>query len=327
MILIVDVRGQAASAAAVLQGFAGHRAGVHVAGAVFNRVGSDRHAAILREACAATVPAVPVLGCLPRNAELALPERHLGLVQAGEHADLEAFLDGAAALIAEHVDWRALGRLARPWPVPANAAPPPPLPPIGQRIAVAVDAAFAFSYPSVIDGWRREGAEIVPFSPLAGAAPDAAADAVYLPGGYPQLHGPRLAAAGGFLEGLRRAAGRGATLFGECGGYMVLGRGIIDGDGARHAMAGLLPVETSFAERRLHLGYRRVRLAGDGPLGPAGRVFRGHEFHYASILEEGPAQPLFHCTDAGGQDRGAAGLKEGRVMGSFVHLIDREVDA
>ena len=328
VILVVDAAAQAASAAAVVRGFATHRPGVTVAGVVFNRVGSAAHAAILRIACAEAVPEVAVLGCLPRHADLALPERHLGLVQATEHADLERLLDGAAAMIADHIDVDALLRLARPWHgAPEGSAEPAaavPVPPLGTRIAVASDAAFAFRYPLVLDGWRRRGADIAFFSPLADEAPDAAADAVYLPGGYPELHAAKLAANARFLDGIAAAAGRGALVFGDCGGYMVLGDGLIDGDGARHAMAGLLPLVTSFAEPKLHLGYRRAALAADGPLGAAGAAFRGHEFHYAEVVEQGQGAPLFTCSDARGGDLGPAGLARGRVMGSFVHLIDGE---
>ena len=330
VILVVDAAAQAASAAAVVRGFATHRPGVTVAGVVFNRVAGAAHAAILREACAEEVPEVAVLGCLPRHADLALPERHLGLVQATEHADLERLLEGAAALLAAHVDIDALLRLARPWRGAMEGSGDPaaeeavPLPPLGTRIAVASDAAFAFRYPLVLEGWRRRGAEIAFFSPLADEAPDAAADAVYLPGGYPELHAAKLAANARFLKGVAAAAGRGAAVFGECGGYMVLGDGLIDGDGARHAMAGLLPLVTSFAEPKLHLGYRRAALAADGPLGAAGAAFRGHEFHYAEVVEQGPGAPLFTCSDARRHDLGPAGLARQRVMGSFVHLIDRD---
>jgi cobyrinic acid a,c-diamide synthase len=322
VILLADVRAQAASAAAVVRGFAGHRADVAVAGVVFNRVAGDRHAEVLGDACRAAVPGVPILGFLPRAADLTLPERHLGLVQAAEHPELAAFLDRAASWVAAHADVAALRRLARPWRgVPADASSRPLLPPIGGRIAVADDVAFAFRYPTVLDGWRRAGAEVLPFSPLADEPPAADADAVYLPGGYPELFAGRLAGNGRFLAGLRAAAARGAAILGECGGYMVLGSALIDADGDRHAMAGLLPLVTSFADRRLHLGYRRIATLADGPLGAAGSRYRGHEFHYARIVDEGPAAPLFRCADAAGRQLGTAGLIAGRVMGSFIHLI------
>ncbi len=324
VVLVMDVRAQAASAAAVLRGFAMHRPGVRVAGVVFNRVGGERHADILREACALAVPDIEVLGWLPREPRLALPERHLGLVQAREHPDLETFLEHAAAMIGRHIDVASLQRLADPGRAGPFAGPVSPIAPLGQRIAVAEDAAFAFSYPLVIEGWRTAGAEIYPFSPLADAAPAADADAIYLPGGYPELHAGTLAANATFMDTLRASADDGATVFGECGGYMVLGDGLVDGAGGRHRMAGLLPLETSFADRRLHLGYRRVTLASDCPLGPAGSRLRGHEFHYASIVREDPGHALFQCANAAGLNIGAAGRIAGRVMGSFVHLIDAE---
>lgn len=323
VILVVNARAQAASAAAVLRGFATHRADVAVAGVIFNRVGGAAHAAILRESCAAALPDIPVLGCIPRDDRLIVPERHLGLVQAGEHPRLEDFLGEAAALISQHVAVGALTDLAAPWreadrPVPmADSA----LPPLGSRIAIARDNAFAFAYPAILDGWRR-GAEISFFSPLADEAPDPAADAIYLPGGYPELHAGRLAANRGFLDGLRAAAQRGATVFGECGGYMVMGRGLIDSTGVRHAMAGLLDLESSFAKRRMNLGYRQVTLAAAGPLGSMGTGYRGHVFHYASVIDEGGGQPLFLCRDARGRELGSAGRVRGQVMGSFLHLID-----
>ncbi len=326
VVLVVDAHAQAASAAAIVRGFATHRSEVRVAGVIFNRIGSERHAAVIAEACALAVPDVAVLGFLPRASGLALPERHLGLVQAREHPELEAFLDAAAALVARHVDVPALIGLAgqgHDHDREAHADAALPIPPLGQRIAVADDAAFAFRYALVTDGWRAAGAEILPFSPLADEAPYERADAVYLPGGYPELHAGRLSGADRFLTGLRTAAARGATVFGECGGYMVLGRGLIDADGQRHAMAGLLPLETSFADRGLHLGYRRVALAATTRLGPAGATYFGHEFHYARTLSEGPGSALMQAFDATGRDLGSTGLIRGSVLGSFVHLITR----
>ncbi len=324
VVLVIDVRGQAASAAAVLRGFAGHRPEVPVVGVIFNRTGGSAHAAILRQAAAPLD--IPVLGCLPRDPALSLPERHLGLVQAGEQQDLAARLDAAAALIRRHVDLASLVACARRATSPAidsMTAPAGCLPPLGQRIAIGRDAAFAFAYPALLDGWRAAGAELVPFSPLADEGPAPAADAVYLPGGYPELHAGRLAANRRFLSGVRAAAARGAVLLGECGGYMALGEGLIDARGGRHAMAGLLPLEASFAERRLQLGYREAALLAGCALGEAGDAFRGHEFHYATILDEGAGEPLFRCRDAAGENRGGAGRRRGTVLGSFLHLVDR----
>ena len=328
VVLVVDAKGMAASAAALVHGFTDYRPEVPVAGVIFNRVGSARHAALLAEACAPL--GLPVLGALPQAPELSLPDRHLGLVQAAEHPELDAFLTHAAEFANRHLDIEALIACAKPCRLApetfAPVLPPLVLPPLGQRIAVARDVAFAFAYPFVLDGWRAAGAEIVVFSPLGDEAPDPAADAVYLPGGYPELHAPRLAANGRFLEGLRAAAARGAVVYGECGGYMTLGRGLVDAQGRRHALAGLLPVETSFAEPGLHLGYREAELVAAGPLGPAGARFRGHQFHFAQLVAgagggEGEA-PLFRCRDARGAETGTMGGRAGTVMGSFLHLVD-----
>ncbi|HZT18077.1 MAG TPA: cobyrinate a,c-diamide synthase [Dongiaceae bacterium] len=319
VILVVDARGQAQSAGALVAGFARHRADVPLAGVIFNRIGGSSHESALRQAIEPL--GLPVLGALPRAAELALPQRHLGLVQAMEHPDLEGFLSRLADCLEERLPVDPLLELARP----ARAIPGSSrggVPPLGGRIAVARDEAYAFAYPAQLEAWREAGAELELFSPLADEAPSELCDAVYLPGGYPQLQAARLAAGERFVTGLRRAAARGAAIFGECGGYMTLGAGLVDKQGRRHAMAGLLPVETSFAEPRLHLGYRQVELLADGPLGRAGARFRGHEFHYAMVLQEGEGEPLFDCRDALGQPLGGLGRRRGKIAGSFIHLID-----
>jgi len=305
VVLVVDARRQGASVAALVAGFARHDPEVTLAGAVFNRIAGARHRAILEAALARRVPEVPCLGAVPHDPALALPERHLGLVPAGEQRFDPAPI---AAAVAAAVDADRLIGLARPSRLAGGEACG--VAPLGRLIAVARDDAFAFAYPALLADWRRAGAELAWFSPLADEAPDPRADAVFLPGGYPELHAGRLAAATNFFAGLRRHRG---TVYGECGGYMVLGESLVDAAGAAHRMAGLLPLATSFAERRLQLGYREPRLLADFPLGPAGARFRGHEFHYATILREGPGERLF--------DRG--GLRRGNVAGSFIHLIDR----
>ncbi len=306
VVLVVDCARQGQSVAALLEGFAGHRGDIRIAGAVLNRVAGARHEALLRERAGA----VPILAALPREPALALPSRHLGLVQAQEHAALEDWLERAADLAPAAA--MPFGPLNLPATGSADGAP---LPPPGQRIAVARDEAFAFAYEHVLAGWRRAGAELAFFSPLADEAPEG--DAVFLPGGYPELHAGRLAAAGNFMAALRRHEG---PVYGECGGYMVLGEGLEDAAGKRHAMAGLLPLETSFAAPARRLGYRRLAARGGGF--PPGRAFRGHEFHYARALREGPGEALFETADAQGRPLGPAGLRRGRVAGSFMHLID-----
>jgi len=319
VILVVDVRGQAASVAALLRGFMSHRADVRIGGVIFNRVGGPAHEAILRQAVAPL--GLPVLGAVPRDEALALPDRHLGLVQAAEHDGLEAFVSRAAKILDRSVQLDRLIDLARPLRG-IEAFTPNILPqPLGQRIAVARDVAFSFIYPELLAGWQRQGAALSFFSPLADEAPAADADSVYLPGGYPELHGGRLAAAGRFKAGLSAAAARGATVFGECGGYMAMGESLTDDQGQSHAMAGLLPLASSFAERRLHLGYRQVSVKADCAIGAAGRTFRGHEFHYATILRE-EGENLFEAVNARGETVGPMGLRRGSLLGSFCHLID-----
>lgn len=321
VVLVVDSRSQGASAAALVKGFDSFREGINIYGVIFNRVGSARHQRVIREAMNEAVPHIPVLGMIPMEQGLALPSRHLGLVQAAEHQDFEPLMKRAGRVIEKHVDTGALRDLAAGWRVSGSVRP---LRPLGQHIAVARDEAFAFTYPMVLEGWRNQGAEISFFSPLDDQAPNEDADAVFLAGGYPELHAYRLASADRFLDGIRNAAGCGAIVYGECGGYMVLGRGMQDADGTTHAMAGLLPLGTSFEKRKLHLGYRRLVLIAQSPLGAVHAKFRGHEFHYATVTSEGPGPHLFEAQDADGGKLGRMGQVNKNVFGSFVHLIDRE---
>jgi cobyrinic acid a,c-diamide synthase len=317
VVLVLDVSGQSQSAAATAFGFARLRPAVRVAGVMLNRVASARHEAGVRQGFAEA--GLPVLGALPRAAGLRLPERHLGLVQAQEQPDLAAHLARLADAAESGFDLAALCDLAAPIAAPATAAIA--LAPPGQRIALAQDAAFSFVYPHLVTGWRRAGAELVPFSPLADQPPDPACDACWLPGGYPELHAPTLAAATRFWSGMHAFAAAGRPVHGECGGYMVLGDALQDADGAWHPMLGLLGHRTSFATRRLSLGYREARLLADGALGPPGAVLRGHEFHYATVTDPGDDPPLATLADAQGAPLGAQGGRRGAVTGSFFHVI------
>jgi len=317
VLLVLDVAGQSQSAAALVRGFAGHRAGVHIAGVVLNKVGSDRHRRLVADSIE-DLP-IPIVGVVPRDAALAFPERHLGLVQANEHGDLETRLDALANMAERCLDLDAILALASP-PRVASVSAQAALPPPGMRIALAQDDAFTFLYPHVLQGWRQAGAEIVPFSPLADEAPHSTCDACWLPGGYPELHAERLAAAQNFKTGLAAFAAT-RPVHGECGGYMVLGEGLEDADGVRHAMTGLLGHATSFKHRKLHLGYRQARLLSDCVLGNEGDSVRGHEFHYASLIETGNDAPLAEIADGEGNPLGPAGGRRGRVTGTFFHAI------
>ncbi|MFZ2019363.1 MAG: cobyrinate a,c-diamide synthase [Methyloceanibacter sp.] len=317
VLLVVDVPGQAQSAAALVRGFAAHDPEVRIGGVVLNRVGSERHRTLVSGAIAAL--RIPILGSIPRDEALVLPERHLGLVQASEHGDIEARLERLADLAERRLDLDDIIKLATPpniTPSRTVAAIQPP----GMRIALAQDDAFTFVYPHLIDGWRREGAEVLPFSPLADEKPPEACDVCWLPGGYPELHAGRLAAAHCFRDGLARFAAT-RKVHGECGGYMVLGESLEDADGVSHAMTGLLGHATSFAQRKLHLGYRQARLLAESPLGPEGSIVRGHEFHYASLTATGNDAPLAELVDGQGQSLGTGGGRRGNVTGTFFHAI------
>ncbi|MAF29745.1 MAG: cobyrinic acid a,c-diamide synthase [Croceicoccus sp.] len=314
IVLVLDVSGQAQSAAAPALGFSSLDPGLPFAGVILNRVASPRHERLVRKGMEAV--GIPVLGALPRRGDLTLPERHLGLVQAVEHPDLDRAIAEFAAFLRAHVDLDVI-RLA------AGAAPQAdggnlPAPP-AQRIAMARDAAFSFVYPHLIEGWRRAGAEILPFSPLADEAPAAHADLVWLPGGYPELHAGTIAAAATFLSGLRCHA-QTRPVHGECGGYMVLGQGLIDKSGERHRMAGLLGLVTSHAQRKMHLGYRHAELLVPVSRLAAGTRLRGHEFHYSTIAEQSDA-PLALVTDAEGAAVAESGSHRGHVTGSYFHMI------
>ncbi len=320
VILVLDVARQAQSAAAVVRGFASHDSGVRIAGVILNRVASDKHRKLVADSIAALD--IPVLGAVPRDAALAMPERHLGLVQAGEHADLDALIDRLAAMAARHLDLNAILVTAALLAITATAGATraPALPPPGQRIALAHDRAFSFVYPHVIAAWRGAGAEVIAFSPLADEPPAESADCCWLPGGYPELHAEALAGADRFISGLRRFA-QTRPVHGECGGYMVLGESLEDAAGKSHAMAGLLGHATSFAKRKLHLGYRTARLLSDTVLGGKGTIVRGHEFHYASLTSAGSDESFAELSDGEGRALGHAGGRRGRVSGTFFHAI------
>ncbi len=318
VIFVIDCAKQAQSVAALVSGFMSFRRDVTIAGVILNRVGSPRHEAMLRKALA-PLP-TRVLGAVPRLDSLLLPERHLGLVQATEHQELERFLDAAANVLDGCVDLEAVIDSGSSLRSTALRSPAGILPPLGQRIAVASDVAFAFTYPHLLKDWRSAGAELSFFSPLAEETPDPSADAIYLPGGYPELHAGSLAAATTFKTAMASAASRSTLIYGECGGYMALGEALIDGDGQAHEMLGLLPLETSFATRKRCLGYRRVVTRQDLPwAGP----LSAHEFHYATIVRQGHASPLFDAVDAEGNELDAMGMRAGSVMGSFAHVICR----
>lgn len=330
VILVMDIRHTAQTAAMIAAGIASLLPAGRIAGVILNHVASPRHLALVSEALAAYQ--IPLFGSVPSRDGLAVPSRHLGLVQAADfdNAGLEVILDHAADLIDEYCDLDAILDAAQRLPTAGKAVAALPLPvtnpksinpkainPPAKTIAVANDAAFGFAYHHLLAGWQQQGAEIRPFSPLNDEKPADDADFIFLPGGYPELHLPTLSRNRQFLAGLNKAATANIPIYGECGGYMVLGTGITDASGNRFDMAGLLDVETSFANKKRHLGYRKFTPVDpffwDGP-------FLGHEFHYTNVVSA-HGTPLFTAHDANDQPLGMAGLRKGSVAGSYLHII------
>ncbi|WP_295813269.1 cobyrinate a,c-diamide synthase [uncultured Nitratireductor sp.] len=318
-LVILDVSGQSQTAAALAKGFAAYDPKVRIAGVVLNQVASSRHEAMARDAIEAI--GIPVLGAVYRNPDMALPERHLGLVQASEHAALEAFIERLADVMEQSIDLDAVMKAAVPLSMQAGDAARL-LPPPGQRIAIAQDAAFSFVYPHLARHWREAGAELLPFSPLADEGPAESADACWLPGGYPELHAGRIAAAKNFHVSMQAFAET-RPIHGECGGFMVLGKALEDADGTTHAMLGLLGHVTSYAKRKMNLGYRQATLMSDCAIGSKGETIRGHEFHYSRLVEPGSDAPLAMLADGQGRDLGPSGARRGHVSGTYFHAIAR----
>ncbi len=300
-----------------------------------NDLASARHARGVEEALRHAFPDTPLLGLLPREESLVLPSRHLGLVQAEEIGEsfgeslgeLEGLFSRAAEWLAHNADGDALLDVARSVSVSVSSCDNFLLPPPAQRIAVARDRAFRFFYPAQAERWQRSGAEASFFSPLADEAPPVDAEWIHLPGGYPELSAAELSSKRCFLEGLHEAA-RGsksraaARIYGECGGYICLGKGLTDSEGVTHAMADLLPLSVSYAQRarsRLFYATAETRL----PFFES-RLLSGHVFHKAVIESEGGAKgaSLFSLRDAAGEPCGTTGTQVGGVCGSFFHAID-----
>jgi len=309
IVLVLDVASQAQSVAAVALGFSQLAPDIKIAGLILNKVASPRHNRML---CTALEPlGIPILGSVYRQTDLETPSRHLGLVQAQELEQLENFLDTTANMVSEAVDINQLLSLMSNINQPSSI--PKLLPPPAQSIAIAKDAAFSFSYPHLLREWHNMGAEISFFSPLENQAPKLA-DLIFLPGGYPELHAEKLANADIFKKAMKSAL----SVYGECGGYMAMGEGLVDAYGTRHEMLGLLSLETSFANRKLNLGYRNLT-----PKRLWSIPLTGHEFHYATTLRAN-GDPLFQATDAEGLQLPNMGLVNGTASGSFAHIIDRQ---
>ncbi|MGW9527793.1 cobyrinate a,c-diamide synthase [Paenibacillus terrae] len=331
VLLVVDVRSMARSAAAIVLGFQRLEPKLRIAGVIVNRCGSQGHYGIVKKAIEQEC-GIPVLGWLKRDDGLEIPERHLGLVPAVERGELEPLFQRAAELIRAGTDLAALQALA-------NSAPPLSLPaqPLfapdrlwsetqadaGERpvIAVARDAAFNFYYPENLDLLRQSGAELSFFSPLAGERVPEQASGLYLGGGFPEEFAADIAANKGFLEDIRNAVSQDMPVFAECGGYMVLARTLTDRSGAVHIMAGVIPSDVRMQEKRAALGYREATALQDCLLLEAGEIIRGHEFHYSVMAYDESASPYPYAYQTKGM-RGlqSEGYAKGNLLAAYTHI-------
>lgn len=317
VLLMVDARSMARSAAALVHGFATFDPDLTLAGVVFNRVGSPTHLDYLRQALE-QAGEVRCFGGLPREAELALPERHLGLVTTEDNPLGTDYLTRLADLLESHLDLDGL--LAALPPVARGKISVPSSLPADVRLGVARDRAFCFYYPENLEWLARFGAEIVPFSPLEDRdLPEV--HGLYLGGGYPELFARQLSANQAMLRAIRERALAGLPIYAECGGLMYLCREISDLEGQKHTMAGVFPFSVRMLPRLQALGYREVTLTSDGLLGRAGTQARGHEFHYSEIISEPADLPrLYQLTARRGGKSRREGYIVNQVLASYVHL-------
>lgn len=347
VVLVVNARGMAASAAALVKGFVDFDPAITLAGVIFNNVGSASHADLLRQALADSLPQVRVFGCLLRDDSLAISSRHLGLVTAGDNPLPEAFVERLIALAEECLDLDGLaglqieaeefGRTPSPltgegWGGGEGATdctvdcfPHPPTPSREGRggidsdkvrIAVARDAAFCFCYPDNLRLLREAGAEIVFFSPLNDRDLPADIASIYLPGGYPELHGDRLSANHSMRSAIRSAVEQNTPVYAECGGLIYLTAGLESGAD----FVGIFPVRARMLAKRKALGYRQAELLADCAVGVQGQVLRGHEFHYSEIGPMPEAVERLYSVSRRGEDMGQEGYRVGNCLASYLHL-------
>ena len=308
VVLVVDAGAMSGSVAAVVHGFTTFDPAVVVGGVILNRVGSDSHESMLRDALSPL--RVPVLGVLRRAPELTWRDRHLGLVPVAEQpGEVARSLAALAVVVGRSCDLEAVLALARSAPERPVADPPSATPRGRARVAVAAGPAFSFSYPDNLELLEQAGAELVPFDPATDPALPAGVDALYACGGFPEVFAERLAANRPLLDDVRRRVDAGLPTWAECGGLLWLARSL---DG--RPLAGAVPADARMTER-LTLGYRRARLLVDTPLGPAGTDVRGHEFHYSVVEPEGDALAW-----RGRAGSGRAGFAGPSLLASYVHL-------
>ncbi|WP_224983747.1 cobyrinate a,c-diamide synthase [Geomonas agri] len=323
VVLVVDARSQARSAAALVSGFTGFDPGVKVAAVVFNNVASANHERILREAMATHLPEVRVLGCMPRDPGLAIPSRHLGLTTAEDNPLSTEFLDHLVEVVERHLDLGALLEVEQ-WELPSLAQSAVFGAEVGGahgpvRIAVARDAAFCFAYPDNLRLLTEAGADICCFSPLEDAALPDGIGGIYLPGGYPELFAEKLATNEPMRRVIRQAVEAGVPVYAECGGFIYLTEGVA-GDAGTAPFVGVFPVRTRMLPRRKALGYREIELEADAVIGTKGTKARGHEFHYSEMEEMPENFERLYRVSRKGADLGLEGFRYRNCLASYIHL-------
>jgi cobyrinic acid a,c-diamide synthase len=321
VMLVVDAKSMARSAAALIMGFECFDPGLTFAGAVFNNLGSPRHLQYLIDALAENVK-MPCLGGLVKNENISIPERHLGLVTSEDHLHGQETVDLLANLIEDSID---LDGLLKNLPEIKLPAPLESTPAISSektvRIAVARDNAFCFYYRDNLDWLRHEGAEIVFFSPITGDQLPREIDGIYFGGGYPELFADKLEGNQKLRAEIKEKSDDGMPIYGECGGFMYLCQALYDQNGHRFSMAGCFPFTTAMFPRLKALGYREITLIRDTIIGPRGLTIRGHEFHYSELGQGAQdVENAYHISDRLGLDKPPDGYMVNRTLGSYNHL-------
>jgi cobyrinic acid a,c-diamide synthase len=323
VILIVNARGMARSAAAIVKGFETFDPDLTIAGVIFTKVGSQRHFEYLKLAVEQSCGA-RVLGYLPKNENIVMPERHLGLVTADELDISGDTLSLLTAMVDDHLDMDALicGLPKISQPIPQHQPPAPPAGDSRPVIAVARDKAFCFYYPDNLEILEQFGAKIVQFSPLEEDSLPDPVDGLYFGGGYPELYAKELAQKRRLLEQVNRYSQMGMPIYGECGGFMFLCRELSGMDSNdKYAMSGCFDFQVSMSKRLRSLGYRQVTLKQDTVIGKKGDVLRGHEFHYSSLTNpEIETSDIYAVQSRAGQDISLKGFQRFNTLGSYLHV-------
>ncbi len=326
VLLVLDAAAVSRSAAAVVRGFRDMDRKVRIAGCILNRLSGPGHYQLVKEGIE-KLAGVPVVGWLPKEPGIHLPERHLGLVPAAEREGLGPLLKQIERLAAANFDLPAIKRIAAKAGSLKVTPHPSPSPLEGERagvrgvpIAVARDEAFNFYYPENLELLEDLGAEIIPFSPLKDRRLPRGTAALYLGGGFPEVFAPQLARNARMKEEIRQVILSGLPTYAECGGLMYLARSISAAAGRRYPMAGLIPADVRMTDRLQNFGYQEVRSQGANLLARAGETARGHEFHHSALERRAAIRPAYEIQARRGGTARPEGYAKGSLLASYVHL-------